>query len=102
MLWHVIAPHSDGGYNSIDYRDTIGEALHALRHWHVDGMPALRLARGVNGEPLEFVTYYRLEGERDVPVGAYRTARGARRAMHNVGRAHPDAIEYGFRRVEDW
>lgn len=105
MMWHVLAPTADGGYNSIDYRDTLDEALMALRYWQMRHQRFLRLARGASGEPLGWVVYFvdsDIRGRRDVPTGAYRTLRGARQAMRNLGRARPELREYGMMRVSLW
>jgi hypothetical protein len=100
--WHVIRPAVDGGYNSIDYTNNLPTAVRLARFWVRNGedRETIRLAKGKNGEPLEFVTYYYDPKTRaDVYVGAYRTARGARTAMNNVGRKHPEVFEYGFQKV---
>jgi hypothetical protein len=100
--WHVIRPADGGGYNSIDYENNLRTAVHMARYWVRQGEDpeTIRLAKGVNGEPLEFVTYYNdPETHADVYVDAYRTARGARVAMRNVGRKHPEVFEYGFQKV---
>jgi hypothetical protein len=106
MQWHVLAPHSDGGHNSIDYRDTLDEALMALRYWRRSSADDLAVAKGVNGAPLRWVVYYvsrDIHGRRDVPTGAYATARGAKRAMTNLERNLPEGVnEYGRMRVILW
>lgn len=96
MIWHVLAPHTDGGHNSIDYSDSLADAVHLARHWRLEYGEDLALARGVNGEPLRYVVYYRVKGGKDIYVTAVRTKRGADRVMKRVGREHPEAVEYGW------
>lgn len=109
-MWHVLAPHVDGGHNSLDYRDDLTEALDALRYWKQALGEDMAIARGVNGEPLRWVFW--VEGSdqsglrltREVAVSVHRTQLGAKRAYLKYGRRPWDdtARTYGYKMVADW
>lgn len=112
-MFHVIAPASDGGHNSIDYRDTLADALNALRHWRHDTHEDIALAEGkhAQGPTLRFVFWIRVEGEAPTPVSAHATVLGAKRAYLKYGRNHKDWVlgdpgkpvnSWGFMPVKEW
>ncbi len=97
--WHVLAPHSDGGHNSIDYSDSLKDAVHLARHWRMRGDDDLAIARGINGDPLRFVVYWVDKEGNEVVHGVYRTVRGAQRVLNRIFDTLPHGGTCGLYRV---
>jgi hypothetical protein len=110
MLWHVLAPTSDGGHNSLDYREDLNEALGAVAYWRSSKAEDMAVSKGPNGEPLRWVFWVAGEDRsgarftRDVAVSVHRTRLGAFRAMAKYGRRPFDetAHTYGIMPVREW
>ena len=103
MLYHVIFPNS-GGHVSVDYHESLKEALDSLGYCDRMFDEKGAIAKGRNGEPLNFVVYFQRKGEPRVPLSVHATTLGAKRAYLKFGRsrAADDVQEYGFMPVTDW
>ena len=44
MIWHILAPATDGGWNSIDYNDDFTTANLMARYWRRQGYEPLALS----------------------------------------------------------
>ena len=110
MMYHVVAlePGQDYGH-TWDYHYALPSALASLRYWRHNGQlyadrRELVLTLGPNGEPLRYVVYFTLKGDKPRAISVHRTVLGAKRAYLKFGRSEkaPDVAEYGFMPIMEW